>query len=112
MGRHEDALASLDDLRRTWDRLPSEDMAAADSEWGHPERRVRHTESWVLTLSGDTRSAWAAQDAALALYPAPGRGRTQVQMHRAETPIRSGDDGGARHCTQVPASLAAGAATR
>jgi hypothetical protein len=107
MGRHQDALASLDDLRRIWDRLPSEDVAAADSEWGQPERRVRHTESWVLTLAGATRAAFAAQDAALALYPVRGRGRTQVEMHRAETLIRSGDiDGGARHCTQVLASLA------
>jgi hypothetical protein len=60
-----------------------------------------------VTLSGDTRSAWVAQDAALALYAAPGRGRAQVEMHRAETLIRSGDvDTGARHCVSVLTALA------
>ncbi len=107
LGNRPDAVQALADLVRTWDELPAGDVEAADSEWGQPERRVRHTKSWVLMLAGDTRSALAAHEAALALYPIPGRGRTQVEMHQAETLIRSGDiDGGARHCVDVLTGLA------
>ena len=108
LGRPGDARAALADLERVWERLPERDTGAADSEWGQPERRVRHTQSWVLTLGGGAREAWAAQDAALAMYPTNGRGRTQVQMHRVETLIRSGDvDGGAKHCVTVLTALPA-----
>lgn len=106
LGRHEDARAALVDFERVWEQLPDADINAVDSEWGAPERRMRYARSWVLTQSGDAVAALAAQDAALAIYPASGCGRTQVQMHRVETLIRSGDvDSGARYCTSVLAAL-------
>lgn len=106
LGRHDDALAALAELERVWARLPDADINATDSEWGAPERRMRYAKSWVLTQSGDSRAALAAQESALAIYPASGCGRTQVEMHRVETLIRVGDvDGGARHCATVLTAL-------
>jgi hypothetical protein len=47
--------------------------------------------------------------AVLALYPDATAGRAQVEMHRAEALIRSGDvDGGAAHCVTVLTVLPAG----
>lgn len=109
LGRQDDALTALADLERTWDRLPAADVSTADSAWNLPERSVLHTRSWVLTKAGDTGAALAAQDAALALYPDLRAGRAQVEMHRVETLIRSGDvDGGAARCVTVLTALPAG----
>lgn len=106
MGRGGEALGALADFERAWGALPDHDVGAVDSEWGQPERRMRFARSWVLTQSGDLRAAGAAQDAALAIYPVSGRGRTQVEMHRAEALIRAGDvEGGARHCVTVLTAL-------
>ena len=106
LGRHDDALAALADLERAWRQLPAADVSAADSVWGQPERRVRHTQSWTLTQAGQVGAALAAQDAAFELYPESHGGRAQVQMHRVETLIRSGDvDGGAAYCVTVLTAL-------
>jgi hypothetical protein len=109
LGRHVDALAALADLERTWGRLPAADINAADSEWGWPERRVLKTRSWVLSKVGDVDAALAAQEAVLALYPYARAGSAQVEMHRVETLIRSGDvNSGATHCVTVLTALSAG----
>jgi tetratricopeptide (TPR) repeat protein len=106
LGRHDEALIALVEFERVWDQLPDADINLADSEWGQPERRMRYAKSWVLTQSGDSRAALKAQDSALAIYPTSGVGRTQVEMHRVETLIRSGDiDAGAQYCSTVLTAL-------
>jgi hypothetical protein len=74
---------------------PSHVVADEASLFGWPERRLRHTESYVYTALGDTAAAYEAQDRALALYPAPFvRGRAQVLLHRATCMVRDGDIAG------------------
>ncbi|MDG4802299.1 helix-turn-helix transcriptional regulator [Micromonospora sp. WMMD980] len=91
-GRHGEAVATVRRLAEHVERLPAQVAEDVESLWGWPEHRLRHTESWVYTHSGDRQAALAAQDRALELYPASqARLRTQVQLHRATALIRDGD---------------------
>jgi tetratricopeptide (TPR) repeat protein len=86
---------SLNALRRTaqlTEQMPATVVADAESMFGWPEVRLRHTESYVYTHLGLTSQAIAAQDRALELYPAElARERAQLQMHRARCHILNGD---------------------
>lgn len=103
MGRADLAHAALADLERMFDRLPDDVTRERASFFAYAEQRLRHTESYVYTRLGETRGAEAAQDAALALYPASSiRGAAQVRLHRAACLIKDGDVGeGARYATGV-----------
>jgi transcriptional regulator with XRE-family HTH domain len=91
LGRAEDAAAALTRLADITERLPAAVLADTESLWGWPEHRLRHTESYVYTQIGDDRSALAAQDRALALYPKThSRLRTQVGLHRACCLVKQG----------------------
>lgn len=102
-GRRADALAALRRVAEITDRLPGAVVADEDSMFGWPEVRLRHTESFVYTALGDTVQAYAAQDRALQLYPAPlVRERAAMLLHRAACLVHDGDiDGGLRHATAV-----------
>ncbi len=105
LGRRADAVAAAADHKRAWERLPDADVKAADSEFGQPERRVRHTQAWVLAKVGQPGAALAAIDAYLS-GPVSVAGRARIELLRAETLIRGGDvDGGAGHCVTVLAGL-------
>lgn len=109
LGRHEDALASLHDLENLFDRLPASVVDEEDSQWGWPEKRLRHVESYVFTRAGDLVRAQEAQDRALSLYPeASYQGRAQVEMHRAAAVIVGGDPTeGVKHALRVLQQLPA-----
>ncbi|MGS2615120.1 helix-turn-helix domain-containing protein [Micromonospora sp. LZ34] len=90
-GRHSEAVATVRQLGDLADQLPATVIGDVESLWGWPEHRLRHTESWVYTHAGRLADADAAQDRALALYPASqARLRAQVGLHRAACLIRGG----------------------
>lgn len=95
-----DALHRVDELTLA---VPAHVGADGDSMFGWPEVRLRHTESYVYTALGDTSRAYAAQDAALALYGAGlARERAAMLLHRAHCMIKDGDvSGGIGHAHNV-----------
>lgn len=104
MGQTDRARGALADLARMFDRLPDDVTRERTSMFAWSEHRLLHVESYVCTRLGDTRSAYAAQDAAFALYPATDYhlGRAQVEMHRAACLVMDGHIGeGMRHATGV-----------
>ncbi len=104
-GRAGDARVAVAEQRRAWERLPDGVCRDAGSEFGQHERRVAHTEAWVLAKLGDKRAALEALDAFL-IYPASALSRARAELLRAEAVIRGGDaDGGARHCVGVLTGL-------
>ena len=77
------------------EQLPARVVADEGSMLGWPEVRLRHTESYVHTWLGDTRRAYAAQEAALKIYPESlARERAMMLLHRVACMIRDGDVGG------------------
>jgi transcriptional regulator with XRE-family HTH domain len=90
-GRHDEAVDTAGQLAETAERLPRDVINDADSLWGWPEHRLRHTEAWVYAHAGRLSEATRAQERAIALYP-PGmtRLRAQVQLHHAAAMIRQG----------------------
>lgn len=107
--RADEALEALDDARAAFDRLPDTVTASTDTVFGWPERRLRHTESFVHSFAGRTADAYRAQDRALPLYaPEQAISRGQVQMHRAACMVRDGDLGaGLGHASATLAGLPA-----
>jgi tetratricopeptide (TPR) repeat protein len=99
LGRHDEARRALGDLDETFARLPESTAVDRLSEWGWPEQRLRFVQSWVHSHAGRLDEAAAAQDAALALYPASQFiDPALVELHRAMCVIVAGDPGeGARH---------------
>lgn len=100
-GRAAEALKTLQEVRRTFDRLPDSVITDRDSVYCWPEHRLRHTESFVHSIVGSARDATHAQDLALKLYP-PSRAvsRCQIEMHRSMSLVRDGDVAtGIRHAT-------------
>jgi hypothetical protein len=90
-GRHADAVTAVEEVERVTERLPAAAPADAESLFGWPEHRLRHTQSYVYTHANEFAAAQKAQDRALALFPASqARLRTQVALHRASCLIRSG----------------------
>ncbi|MEA2501087.1 MAG: hypothetical protein QOD01_1198, partial [Actinomycetota bacterium] len=87
--------------------LPESTVADCTSEWGWSEQRLRHVQSWVHSHAGRLDEAAAAQDAALALYPASAYGGpAQVQLHRAMCIVAAGDPSeGARHTVRTLQAL-------
>ncbi|WP_329109739.1 helix-turn-helix transcriptional regulator [Micromonospora sp. NBC_01699] len=93
-GRHDEALTAVRQVAEITARLPSEITNDAASLWAWPEHRLRHTESYVATHTGNLADADAAQDRALVLYPeCQARLRTQVSLHRASCLIQKGHVG-------------------
>jgi transcriptional regulator with XRE-family HTH domain len=107
LGRHDEARRALGDLDETFARLPESTTVDRLSEWGWPEQRLRFVQSWVHSHAGRVDEAAAAQDAALALYPAPQRiDPALVELHRAMCVIAAGDPGeGARHTVRTLQAL-------
>ncbi|HZN72674.1 MAG TPA: helix-turn-helix transcriptional regulator [Micromonosporaceae bacterium] len=102
-GRADEARESVRQAEEVTGRLPSSTVDNADSIFGWPEVRLRHTESYVYTEIGAVSDARGAQDRALVRYPASlARERTQVQLHQANCLIRSGFvTDGLRHAVDV-----------
>jgi hypothetical protein len=94
-GREDEALAALRRVAEVSEHLPASVVADEGSMFGWPEVRLPHTESYVHTWLGNTRQAYAAQEAALKIYPERlARDRAKLQLHRAACMIRDGDVGG------------------
>ena len=92
LGRHDEARSALGDLDKAFACLPEPTVADCWSQWGWSEQRLHHTQSWVHSYAGRLDRAAAAQDAALAVYPASSSvGPAQVQLHRAMCLIAAGD---------------------
>jgi Helix-turn-helix domain len=107
-GRKAEARAAMVEQRRAWERLPHGVCRDAGSEFGQHERRVAHTEVWVLAKLGETRAALHALDGYL-VHPGSTLSRARAELLRAEALIRGGDaDGGARHCVKVLTGLPGG----
>lgn len=106
-GRTSDAIDALNRLERMTDALPSSIIDAADSIYGWPEYRTRHTQSYVYTQLADTNAAGAAQERALALYSATlPASRAQVELHRARCMVLDHDvGGGLAYATQILTTL-------
>jgi tetratricopeptide (TPR) repeat protein len=107
LGRHDEARRALGDLEDVFVRLPASTLADRGSQWGWSDQRLRFTQSHVHSLAGRLDEATAAQDAALALYPASMHlDPAQVQFHRAMCTIAAGDPGeGARHTVRTLQAL-------
>ncbi|MBQ1049477.1 helix-turn-helix transcriptional regulator [Micromonospora sp. C51] len=91
-GRHAEAIATVEQLSRLAEQLPTSVINDVGSLWGWPEHRLHHTASWVYTHAGRVVEAERAQTRALALYPqSQARLRAQVQLHKAACLVRDGD---------------------
>jgi tetratricopeptide (TPR) repeat protein len=110
LDRHDEARRALGDLEDVFARLPASTVADRGSHWGWSEHRLRFVQSHVHSLAGRLDEAAAAQDAALALYPASsGMAPAQVRLHRAMCVIAAGDPGeGARHAIRTLQALPQG----
>jgi transcriptional regulator with XRE-family HTH domain len=108
-GRPGEAVAALERVADLTDQLPAGVVADEGSMLGWPEVRLRHTESYVHTWLGDTPRAYAAQEAALQIYPESlARDRAMVQLHRVACMMHDGDvGGGLAYAGQVLDSLPA-----
>ncbi|HEY2668375.1 MAG TPA: hypothetical protein VGK51_16205 [Actinomycetota bacterium] len=94
-GRPGEALAALGRVADVTEQLPARVVADEGSLLGWHEVRLRHTESYVHTWLGDTRRAYAAQEAALQIYPESlPRDRAKIMLHRVACMIQDGDVGG------------------
>ena len=94
-GRGDEALAALERVTDLAEKLPTRVVTDEGSVLGWPEVRLRHTESYVHTWLGDTRRAYAAQEAALQIYPESlARERAKLDLHRVACMIQDGDVGG------------------
>jgi transcriptional regulator with XRE-family HTH domain len=92
LGDADGAVSALRELETLTRAMPSDVQADIDSMHGWPDVRLHHTKSYVHTHLGDTTEAYAAQDAAFALYPPElARERAQVQMHRATCMVIDGE---------------------
>jgi hypothetical protein len=108
MGRQTEAATALHTVEDAFGQLPAETTGLTESIFGFPEHLVRHTESFVHSLSGGATSpAYAAQDRALAGYTTSKPiGRGQVQPHRAACLVRDGDlAGGVGHAVATLQAL-------
>lgn len=107
-GRRAEAEAAVRQVAQVTDRIPPDVVADAGSVFGWPEHRLHHTESFVFTHTGRVKAAMAAQDRAMALYPAAqSRLKAQVQLHRATCLVASGEiRDGLRYATEVLDGLA------
>jgi hypothetical protein len=103
LGRSRDAHAALSQAQAAFERLPQSVVADTDSLFGWPEHRLRHTESFVHTHAGSATDAIRAQDRALDLYSSDMiRERAQIQLHRAQCIIQTGDSrAGAAHAAEA-----------
>ena len=110
MGRRTEARATLDALKRTFDRLPDRVKDDRESQLGWSVNRLHHTASFVYTHTGDHDRAHQAQDDALASYTSKSvLGPAQVEMYRATTLIQEGDtETGAQHVMDVLEQLPSG----
>jgi hypothetical protein len=105
MGRSADAVAALHEVESMYERLP-DTIIADNSEFGWSLRRLHHTASFVHTRLGHLPEATSAQDQALELYPAFSRPRAQIQLHRADCLVRTGNvTDGIGHATAVIEAL-------
>ena len=94
-GRGDEAVAALERVTNLAEKLPTQVVADEASMFGWPEVRLRHTESYVHTWLGDTGRAYAAQEAALRIYPESlARERAKLFLHRVACMIQDGDVGG------------------
>ena len=94
-GHGDEALAALERVADLAEKLPARVVADEVSVFGWPEVRLRHTESYVHTWLGNTRQAYAAQEAALRIYPESlVRERAKLDLHRVACMIQDGDVGG------------------
>lgn len=107
LGRADEARDAIEQLKRTFDRLPAAATGTATILSGWPQRRLWHTASYVHTRLGDLAEAATAQEQALAAIPgtAP-RSRAQVQLHAARRLVRAGHiTDGTRHAQAVYTAL-------
>lgn len=89
---HPDAATTLAHVAQISERVDAVEAADTNSMLGWPEVRLRHTESYVYTMLGDTKRAYTAQDQALALYGHDlARERAAMLLHRAHCMITDGD---------------------
>jgi transcriptional regulator with XRE-family HTH domain len=108
LGRERESMAALDDLARTFERLPDATTRDRVSAWGYSEQKWRHAESYVGMCVGGRRGE-QARERALELYPAQAwKGPAQVRLHRAASLIADGDvTEGARYATRALEPLSA-----
>ncbi len=92
LGRHEEAIAVLADVRGIFEQLPDAVGRDRGSQWGWSDGRLHYVTSLVHTCAGNVESGQAAQDAALAVYPNRNwQARGQVEMHRVGVLMCAGD---------------------
>lgn len=92
VGDAEGAERALDRLRDVYAQLPAHIAAGATSFFGWGETRLRFTEGFTYSYLGNYERASAAQDRALALYPATAkRDPVKIELQRALCLARSGD---------------------
>ena len=94
-GRADEALAALERTADLTDRLPSGIVAGESSMLCCSVVNLPHIESYVNTQLGNTHQAYAAQEAALDIYPENlARDRAKLFLHRSACMVRDGDVGG------------------
>ena len=102
-GRAREATETLREMQQMFGGLPADVTGNTDSIYACPEYRLRHAESFVYTAIGAIKRAHGAQDRALELYPKTRLiSRAQIEMHRAECLVHSGDvTDGVKHASDI-----------
>jgi hypothetical protein len=91
-GRREEAEACLPKLETICDGLPNSVIADGDSIFGWSLDRLKFTQSYVYSFTGEYPKAAEAQAAAISLYPPTyTRGPAQIELQRAICFARIGD---------------------
>jgi hypothetical protein len=93
LGDAEQARAALDDLDRTFERLP-DDVNSYDASpiWAYPERSVQWNHACVSAFIGDIQEACQATDRALTLFTADHHGdNANLRLVRALTLVHDRD---------------------
>ena len=91
-GRPEEAKACLPELEAICNGLPSSVIADGDSIFGWSLDRLKFTQSYVYSFTGEYPKAAEAQAAAIGLYPPTyTRGPAQIELQRAICLARVGD---------------------
>ncbi|WP_119726380.1 XRE family transcriptional regulator [Thermomonospora amylolytica] len=93
---------AVDAMRTAFERLPEEVVSETGSLWGWPERILYLAEGYVSTMLGDP-AAVAAQDKALATYPAEWRTDVaKIHLLRAITLVQDREvEAGLEHAVTV-----------
>ncbi|MEU8202564.1 helix-turn-helix transcriptional regulator [Streptosporangium sp. NPDC049046] len=97
MGSHMDAVGTLREAEKMFDRLPA--LTGAFHSLG--ERGLWFDRSLIYTLAGDVKNAAQSQDAAEGLYPVSDQTLPRIRLHRAALHARTDPEQAAQEAFKI-----------